>query len=319
MTHTEAAAWLRTHDRYLILTHKRPDGDTLGCAAGLCQALRQAGKTAYVLPNPEVTSTYLRYVEGCYAPEDYEPEQVVTVDIASLGLLPDSAERWKDRIAFAFDHHPSYEGFAPESCTDASCAACGELIYRVCLELGPMTAGVAAPLYVAVSTDTGCFVYSNTTPETHQTAAELMKYGDFYKEINKRCFRTKSLKRLKLESMLVDGMEVYDDGLIAVAALSLDMMAQVNADESDAEDLAAFVGQVEGVKISATIRELRPGECKISLRTDPRLLNATETCALLGGGGHAAASGATVNGTVEETKQAILQAIWNERSRGAED
>jgi phosphoesterase RecJ-like protein len=315
MNHTEAAEWLRSHDGYLILTHRRPDGDTLGCAAGLCQALRQLGKTAYVLTNPETTSTYLKDVESYFAPEGYEPETVVSVDTATLGLLPDNAKAYQDRIAFAFDHHPSYEGFAPESCVDASCAACGELIYRVCQALGPITAEVAKPLYVAVSTDTGCFVYSNTTSETHQVAAELMKYGDFYKEVNKRCFRTKSLKRLKLESLLVEGMEVYDDGLIAVAAISLDMMEQVGATEADAEDLAAFVGQVEGVKISATIRELRPGECKISLRTDANLLNATETCALLGGGGHAAASGATVNGTVEEAKQAILQAIWNVKNR----
>lgn len=319
MTHTEAAAWLRDHDGYLILTHKRPDGDTLGCAAGLCRALRQAGKTAYVLTNPEVTRTYFDDVAPYFAPEDYQPETVISVDTATLGLLPDNAKEYQDRIAFAFDHHPSYEGFAPESCADPACAACGELIFRVCRELGPITAEIAKPLYVAVSTDTGCFVYSNTTADTHRVAAELMGYGDFSKEVNKRCFRTKSLKRLKLESLLVEEMEVYEDGLIAVTALSLDQMERVGASESDAEDLAAFVGQVEGVKISATIRELRPGECKISLRTDASVLNATKTCALLGGGGHAAASGATVDGTVEEAKQAILQAIWNVRNQGLAD
>lgn len=319
MTDLQAAAWLQAHDGYLILTHCRPDGDTLGCAAGLCQALRQAGKTAYVLANPEVTRTYFDDVAPYYAPEDYRPETVVAVDTASLGLLPDNAGGYQDRIDFAFDHHPSYENFARECCTDSSCAACGELMYRVCRALGPMTAEVAKPLYLAVSTDTGCFVYSNTTAATHQTAAELMSFGDFYKEVNKRCFRTKSLKRLKLESLLVEGMEVYEDGLVAVAAISLEMMEQVGAEEADAEDLAAFVGQVEGVRISATIRELSPGKCKISLRTDPNLLNATETCAQLGGGGHAAASGATVEGTVAEAKQTILQAIWNVKNGALTD
>lgn len=313
MTYLEAAEWLKNHDGYLILTHLRPDGDTLGCAAGLCAALRQAGKTAYVLENPEVTQTYRDDVTPYFAPEDYAPETVVSVDIAAQGLFPENAKGYQGRVDLAFDHHPSYEGFGAESCTDASRAACGELIYDVCRSLGEITPEIAKPLYVAVSTDTGCFVYGNTTPATHRTAAELMELGDFYREVNKRCFRTKSLKRLKLESLLVEGMEVYEDGLIAVAAVSLDMMKRVGADENDAEDLAAFVGQVEGVKISATIRELRPGECKISLRTDASVLNATKTCALLGGGGHAAASGATVQGTVQEAKQAILQAIWNVR------
>lgn len=313
MTCLEAAAWLKEHDGYLILTHLRPDGDTLGCAAGLCQALRQAGKTAYILENPEVTDTYRDDVSPYFGPADYVPETVISVDIASRGLFPENAGIYRDRVALAFDHHPSYEGFGAESCVDPSRAACGELIYDVCRALGEVTPEVANPLYVAVSTDTGCFVYGNTTPETHRVAAELMKLGDFYKEVNKRCFRTRSLKRLKLESLLVEDMEVYEDGLIAVAAVSLDMMDRVGADENDAEDLAAFLGQVKGVKVSATIRELRPGVCKISLRTDPNVLNATDTCALLGGGGHAAASGATVNGTVQETKQAILQAIWNIR------
>lgn len=316
MTHQEAAAWLQGRDGYLILTHKRPDGDTLGCAAGLCAALRKTGKTAYLLPNGEVTETYLDLVEGYYAPGGFAPQTVVSVDTASLNLLPAEAAPYRDRIDFAFDHHPSYEGFAPESCTDSSCAACGELIYRVCVAMDAMDAEVARPLYAAVSTDTGCFVYSNTTPNTHRVAAALMEYDIRYQELNKRCFRTKSLRRLRLESLLVEGMEVYDGGLIAVAAVSLEMMERLGATEADAEDLAAFVGQVKGVKISATIRELAGGECKISLRTDANLLNATETCALLGGGGHAAASGATVKGTVEDAKAAILNAIRTVQARG---
>ena len=87
------------------------------------------------------------------------------------------------------------------------------------------------------------------------------------------------------------------------------MVAQLGADERDLEDIASFVGQVEGVKNAITIRELRPGTCKLSLRTDPEVLNASRVCALLGGGGHAAASGATVEGSVEEAKRAILWAI----------
>ena len=316
MTHQEAADWLRSRDGYLILTHRRPDGDTLGCAAGLCAALRKVGKTAYLLPNGEVTETYRDLVEEYYAPAEFVPQTVVSVDIAALNLLPSEAQPYRDRIDFAFDHHPSYEGFAPESCTDASCAACGEIIYRVCVAMDAMDAQVARPLYAAVSTDTGCFVYSNTTPNTHRVAAALMEYDIHYQELNKRCFRTKSLKRLQLESMLVEGMDVYDDGLIAIAAVSREMMDRVGATEDDAEDLAAFVGQVKGVKISATIRELTGGECKISLRTDAKVLNATETCALLGGGGHAAASGATVKGNVEDAKAAILKAIRTVQARG---
>ena len=315
MTAAETAAWLLSRDRFLLLTHVRPDGDTLGCAAGLCAALRRAGKTAAVLPNPETTETYADYVAPYLAPADYRHETVVSVDIASTGLFPENARPYAGSVDLAIDHHPSYEGFAARSCVDPSLAACGELIYDICLALGQMDGEIALPLYVAVSTDTGCFVYSNTTPNTHRVAAALMEFGPFYRKVNKRCFRTKSLPRLRLESLLLSSMEFHDGGAIAIAGLSRAMMEEARAGEADAEDMAAFAGQIQGVRISATLRELASDRTKVSLRTDESL-NATRTCALLGGGGHAAAAGATVDLPLSETRRAVLDAIRAVQAEG---
>ena len=309
LTVSETAELLRFFDRVLILTHIRPDGDTVGCAAGLCAALRAIGKTAYLLPNPGLTENTAPYFTPYSAPADFVPEKVVSTDIATVGLFPDNAKPYADKVDLAIDHHPSQEFFARETCLDAGRAACGELIYDIAGLLGPVTREMAVPLYVAVSTDTGCFVYGNTTADTHRTAAALMETGIPAAELNKRHFRTKTLKRLRIESRIVEGMELFDGGETAVAAVDLAMVAQLGADERDLEDIASFVGQVEGVKNAITIRELRPGTCKLSLRTDPEVLNASRVCALLGGGGHAAASGATVEGSVEEAKRAILWAI----------
>lgn len=309
LTYIQAARWLLERDEFLILTHVRPDGDTVGCAAGLCTALREQGKRAYVLHNPETTALFTPYLEGMIAPEGYEPETVVSVDIAARGLFPDNAKQYLERVDLAVDHHPSQEFFARETCLDAGRAACGELMYDILRQWGPVSRATALPLYVAVSTDTGCFVYSSTAPASHRVAAELMETGiDFY-PINRRHFRTKSFKRLKIESMLTAGMDLYDDGRTAVVSLTLDMLSQVGAREEDIDDISAFVGQIEGVKTGVTLRELRPGVCKISLRTDPGDLNASHVCAILGGGGHAAAAGATLEAGVEETKKAVLAAI----------
>ena len=158
MTYQEAAAWLRQHDRYLILTHKRPDGDTIGCAAALCAGLRRLGKTAHICPGTGETHLFTPYLEGYLAPEDYEAETVVSTDIAARSLFTREGERWLERgIDLAIDHHPSQEFFARETCLDAGRAACGELIYDILRELGEITPEMAVPLYVAVSTDTGCF------------------------------------------------------------------------------------------------------------------------------------------------------------------
>lgn len=309
LSYQAAAQWLLDHDGYLILTHVRPDGDTVGCAAALCTALREQGKTAWVLPNPETTAIFTPYLEGLLAPEGYQPQTVVSVDMAARGLFPENAQQYLERVDLAFDHHPSQEFFAQNTCLDAQRAACGELMFDVIRQWGPVSQAVALPLYVAVSTDTGCFVYSNTSPATHAVAAALLATGiDFY-PINRRHFRTRSFKRLQLESLLTAGMELLDDGQLAIVTLTLDMIAQVGAKEEDLDDISAFVGGVEGVHTGITIRELRPGVCKISLRTEPGELNASAVCGKLGGGGHAAAAGATVEGDPAYTRQVLVQAI----------
>lgn len=305
----QAATLLQEQDNILILTHRRPDGDTVGCARALCLSLRQVGKTAYVLDNEDATALIGAYLDGVKAPQQWKADFVVSVDIAGESLFPTSAEGWKGKVDLSVDHHPSNEGFAKVNCVDDTCAACGELMYDICRELGPVTPEIALPLYVAVSTDTGCFVYGNTTARTHRVAADLIETGIDYRDANKRHFRTKSAKRLKLEAILMSGVELLQEGTLAIGSLSLADMASIGATEDDAEDIAAFIGQIEGVYNSVTIRELKPGECKLSVRTNPVKLNATKVCALLGGGGHVSASGCTVHGSVQEARERILQAI----------
>ena len=156
MTTAEAARLLLGWDELLLLTHVRPDGDTVGSAAALCQALRDRGKTAYLLPNPELTATYAPYAAPYAAPEGFVPRHVVSVDIAALSLLPENARPYQDRIDLAIDHHPSQEFFARETCLEAESAACGEIVYNIVTLMTPLTPEIALPLYVAVSTDTGC-------------------------------------------------------------------------------------------------------------------------------------------------------------------
>ena len=312
MNHQEAARFLQEHDNYLILTHRRPDGDAIGCGVGLCQMLRTMGKTAWLLPCLDAMSLFGEYLEGMEAPEGYAPDTVVSVDVATLNLLPPNAQPYAERIDLAIDHHPSQEYFAQNTCLEADKAACGEIVWEIAQDLGVMNPAIATPLYVAVSTDTGCFVYANTTPHTHRVAAGLMEQGIDFKRLNKKHFRTKSVARMRLESLLLQGLYLCHDNTVAVATLSLDVMEQAGATNDDTEDIAAFVGQLEGLLHSATIRELKPGECKISLRTNADYLDASAVCAHLGGGGHKAAAGCTVMGSVEQAKAAILQAIDQE-------
>ncbi|MEG0779447.1 MAG: DHH family phosphoesterase [Oscillospiraceae bacterium] len=308
MTPIEAADLLRTSDQVLILTHRRPDGDTIGCAAALCALLRHLGKTAYLLENAEITPNYLPYAAPYWAPADFVPETVVSTDVAALSLFPENAAPYVGNITLAIDHHPSYEGFAKNACVLPQCAACGEILYEIAVALGGLTAEIALPLYVAVSTDTGCFVYSNTTANTHRVAAALLEFDIDYRAVNKLHFRTKTRKRLQMEAFMLDTMELYDNDRIVVMQIPLSLTERVGASEGDAEDLSSLGGLVAGNDCAITLRQLTPNSCKISLRTGNRV-NATAVCRLLGGGGHKAAAGCTVDGSMDEAKHQILAAV----------
>ena len=310
----EVAAWLEPRDNYLILTHIRPDGDTLGCAGGLAQGLRELGKTAYLLKNHEVTPRYVRFFDDYWAPDNFTPEFVISVDTATKELLPKNASPYIDDIALCIDHHGTNTMYAKLVCCQPDTAACGEIIYSI---LKTMTdkAGIkissktADCLYVAISTDTGCFCYRNTTADTHRTAAELIELGAAHKEINKSLFRTKRRGRITLDSLVTSSMEYFFEGKVAIVMITQEMMENSGADENDIDDISNVASSIEGVVIGITIREITsPTDCKISVRASPPY-NASELCKKFGGGGHKAAAGATMKKGVQEIKEELLAAL----------
>lgn len=308
MNYLETALLLKSKDNILIFTHARPDGDTIGSARALCLSLRALGKEAYVFPNEDAHALFIPYMEDVMAPSSFSADFFVSVDTASAELLTPSALSFREKIDLSIDHHGSNTNYAKKSCISPSFAACGELLYLIVKELGPITADIANALYLAISTDTGCFSFSSTTPQTHRITAELMEMGCNMNDINKVHFRTKSLARLRMESMLVDEMLMLDEGRIAIVSILNDMIASVNATEADLENIAAFLELVEGVEIAVTIREVSTDHYKISLRTNGTL-NASTVCGKLGGGGHPAAAGCKISGKLDEVKDAIMQAI----------
>ena len=310
ITRVDTTSDLRYARVYISVLDKdqEKDGDTVGCAAALCAGLRSLGKAAFLLPNPELTDTTAPYFRPYEAPEGFTPDKVVSTDIATVGLFPENARPYAERVDLAIDHHPSFESFGRENIVRPEAAACGELIYDILSDLGPITPEMALPLYVAVSTDTGCFAYANTTAQTHAVAAALLRTGIDYQTVNKVFFRTKSRRRMQLEAAILNDCTFYDRDRVAVLSVPLSLMARIGASETDAEDLSALGPQIEGVDCAITMRELRPDVWKMSLRTGPRI-NATEACRLLGGGGHAAAPGGTVEAPRAEARERILAAV----------
>ena len=305
LTACECAAWLGEHDDYIIISHRRPDGDTLCSGAALCSALRRAGKRAWCFDNPETTDTYRPFVAPYLAPEGLSPSTLVTVDVASEGLFPAGIST---PVPLAIDHHPSNSRFAENLCLAAERSSCGELVMEIIKALcGSMTAGEANLLYAAVSTDTGCFQYSNTNAATLRAAAELVECGAENSALNTLLFRTMSRARMALEGRMLTGMRYFKDGRISVNIVTQAMLDECGADENDCDDLAGIAGKAKGSLISLTIREVAEGS-KVSARSKPGI-NVSDVCAVYGGGGHAMAAGVTLNCGVEEALELMLRAI----------
>lgn len=305
LTASECAAWLGEHDDYIIISHRRPDGDTLCSGAALCSVLRRAGKRAWCFDNPETTDTYRPFVAPYLAPEGLSPSTLVTVDVASEGLFPAGIST---PVPLAIDHHPSNSRFAENLCLAAERSSCGELVMEIIKALcGSMTAGEANLLYAAVSTDTGCFQYSNTNAATLRAAAELVECGAENSALNTLLFRTMSRARMALEGRMLTGMRYFKDGRISVNIVTQAMLDECGADENDCDDLAGIAGKAKGSLISLTIREVAEGS-KVSARSKPGI-NVSDVCAVYGGGGHAMAAGVTLNCGVEEALELMLRAI----------
>ncbi len=306
LTASECAAWLLESDDYLIISHRRPDGDTLGSGAALCSALRRAGKRAWCLDNPETINNHRPFVAPYLAGEGAKPVTPVTVDVASEGLFPEGVT---GPIPLAIDHHPSNSRFAENLCLAAERSSCGELVLEIIKALcGGIDAEEAKLLYMAVSTDTGCFQYSNTNAATLRAAAELIDAGADNSELNIALFRTMSRARMALEGRMLTGMRYYKGGKVSVNIVTLAMLAECGADDNDCDDLAGLAGKAEGSEISLTLREVAEGETKVSARSKPGW-NVSEVCAVYGGGGHAMAAGVTLHCGPEEALELMLGAI----------
>ncbi len=302
----EAADFLRENDDFLILSHANPDGDTLGCAYALCAALQSMGKKAKNICADEISERFAYMKEGIVV-QDFEPKTFITVDVADKKLLGDFEAVYGDKINLAVDHHVSHVRFAERLLLEADAAACAQTVYKLIKELGvTMTKEIAACLYTAIVTDSGCFKYSSVSPETHLIAAELIKFDIGFDRINYVFFDMKTKERIELEKKIYSDLEYYFDGKCALIALSKELLDSV--DTEDGNGISALPRQIEGVEIGIVLKEKKNG-WKASLRANASA-DVQKICTVFGGGGHTKAAGCFFGDmSLEEAKKLLLSEV----------
>lgn len=308
ITLESAAKTLLSKDKILILTHRSPDGDTIGSGYALAMALRKLGKSVKVDctdPFPEKYSYFTDKLEKL----EFDEEFVVSVDIADTKLLGEKLSDYADKIDLCIDHHGSNTKYAKEYYVEASAAAAALVIAKLIRLMNvDFDKDIANAIYTGITTDTGCFRYTNVTAETHRIAADMIDCGAESGMINRLMFETKSRSRLEIERRVMDSIQFYLDGRCAIAYATIDMMKESGAVDSDMEGVSSLPRQIEGVMAGITLREKNNGKFKVSVRTTDEL-DASAICANFGGGGHKAAAGCMITGTLNEAIEQIIEVV----------
>ena len=224
----------------------------------------------------------------------------ITVDTASGHLLGELQELFEQNLKFAIDHHQNNTLSTPRLYLESDASSTGEIIFKIIKELEEWTNEklfdhkIASSIFGAISSDTGCFKYSNVTYETHLIAAELIKSGAASSDINYRLFDLKSRLQIAVESLAHEKLEFFEGGKIAFIYISPDDLKNIGASESDTETVSQLGRTITGVEISAFMREQEQNKYKISVRSNNDF-DMSELCASFGiGGGHKKAAGCTI-------------------------
>lgn len=300
---------LKMADDILILTHANPDGDTLGSGIALLCALKKMGKRVKLINGDEINKKYDYLFEGVSMPE-FKERFIISVDVADRKLLGDKiSEQYGDKVDLAIDHHSASKAFAKETyCEPGSASAC-EVIYLLIKALGvTVDKKIADCIYTGVTTDTGCFRYSNVTARTHRIAAELIAYGANAAMINTVMFETKSMNSILLEKLCLDTLELYGEGKLAVITVTKDILEKTSSKESDLDAIVPLARQIEGVKVGVTIKEKENGTVSVSVRTHEGY-DASAICSHFGGGGHTRAAGCKFDEEPLKVKEDLVKYI----------
>ena len=308
---SDAVAFLRAHDSFLLIAHVSPDGDTLGSCLALQKLLQQLGKQAWVVCDDPLPHLYafLPGADGLLAPDAaVDAQAFVAVDCADVGRTGSQWDRVGTKPSLCIDHHITNPGFADVNYIE-DCAATGELITLLYDAFGqPINPEVGACLYTAIATDTGNFAYSSVSPRTFSLMAKVMESGFDLPECNRLIYRNQRLQKLRMTARTVENAKLYRDGQVIVATLSKAETEAVDGLKADAEGIIDSLRDVETVVVACFLREEGASEVKLGLRAKDRV-----DCAALarayGGGGHLRAAGATLHMSLAEAEAEVTKAL----------
>jgi phosphoesterase RecJ-like protein len=295
---------IRAADKLLLTTHENPDGDALGSLLAMYGVLTQLGKDTVMYMSPDEFPLPYEYqymdFEGLLGapPEDIEERVVVFLDCGNIDRMPVDFLKREGIHILNIDHHHDNTRFGTVNLVVSGASCTAEIVFDLSRELGAeLTPRIADAMYVGLVTDTGRFMYENTTPAAHRMAADLTEAGVDTHGVYRRLFENLPYRRLQLLSRALQSVARYDEGAITMASLTRRDFEDTGALETDSEGVVDHVRSVEDTKVAVLVRELlsddRRGQSKVSLRATDGSVDVSSIARALGGGGHRQAAGAS--------------------------
>lgn len=313
MTLDDILIELKNAKTIVVLTHESPDGDAISSSLSVYHALQQYGKNVdVVIPEHAKDFDFLPGADQILnSGKEEQYDLAISVDCTDLKRLAGGKEFFETaKKTVEIDHHSVNAMFADYNYVDPVSPSCCQVLIAMFEYYGvEITKEIANCILTGMITDTGGFQWGGVTPETFEFAAELIRKGAKIKEICRKALRNKTKAHCKLERLVYDRLEFYENDKIAISYITIEDNQNTGAKLGDEEGLTEMLRDIEGVEVAVLLKE-KEGKngYKASLRSH-ETINVSEICLLLGGGGHPGAAGCFIPGTLEQAKAKILDAI----------
>lgn len=306
---------INDHDEIMLLTHVSPDGDALGSTFALNAYLKDLGKKTYVVHNDQVPSNLMIvandeiYTEEAFDGLGVNPTLVFSMDSGDEGRLGTRVKYLESRTSICIDHHITNVGFCDYNYLDSKASSTGELLYELLFtDDMPVSKTVASAIYVAILMDTGGFRYSNTSSRTMEVVAKLFAAGINYVDLNIEVYQNVPVNKFKMTNLILGTLELSHDNRVGFVYITEDMLKAKGLELDDTDGVIENVRDIDSVEVALFIKEVAPNIYKGSARSK-RFYDVSSYCMQFGGGGHVHAAGFTIEGSFEEIKERMLNAI----------
>jgi bifunctional oligoribonuclease and PAP phosphatase NrnA len=303
---------IHSRQRFLITSHARPDGDSIGSQLAMAFALDALGKTVRIVnadPAPEHYQEFpgMDRIEIAAAVERPDVDAVIVMECSDLSRT--GVAGFEGQFIINIDHHAGNRMYGAVNWYDLSAAACGEMVFDVIRALDvPLTTEIATHIYLAILTDTGSFHHSNITPRTFDICRQCVDAGVNPAVMARRVFDSNSFGKLKLIGALLDDMELVDDGRLAVMHLDDEMLQSTGSTHNDTEGLINLPLTAREIQAVVFFKIGDDEQVRVSMRSKYDV-DVRQVAAAYGGGGHKNAAGFTATGKVADVKDEIIGRI----------